>query len=285
MRLLVLSSVSIPEANRYLPDWRLLPRGFYVDLDRAEQRPDVVVCMSINRTQQAFDCLRRWPGIPFFVYHWDCYSWIWSRPRAGEYDYNRYGDLLKQANEIWVPSMCTSLQARKWWNVTCRVIHPCAPTWDDPNAKDEGYVLCTLRKLPDECDGWFERAVQELNIDHRMPNHGLRYEDYQKLVAGCRVIVSHYKEASTGGLSLLEAYHLGKRVLLTDSPWNGAVEFFGNRAVLFPHDNYPLFRDTLKNVMGNPGYVAPDHREWVREHFSDERMLGEILERLNAHIR
>lgn len=284
MKLLVLSSVSIPEAGRYLPDWSLLPMEFKVKFDHTDERPDAVVCMSVSRTSQAFDALRRWPGVPFFVYHWDCYSWIWTRPRPNEYDYDFYGRMLKQAHEIWVPSRCTALQAKQWWDVTCRVLRPSAPTWDAPNVKDGGYALCTLRRLPDECEGWFERACEELNLSYYRPNHALPYHRYQELVAGCRVVVSHYKEASTGGLTLLEAYHLGKKVLLTDSLWNGANEYFGDRAVHFPYDDYPVFRDTLGNVMQNSGYVAPDHREWVRENFSDERMLGEMLERLNANL-
>ena len=285
MKLLVCSGVSFPALNRFLPDWSLLGSEHSVSFDECTERPDAVLCMSINRVDHARYALGRWPDVPLFVYHWDCYSWVWTRPRPHEYNYQAYGELLKEARRIWVPSLCTALQAGKWWGVESKVVWPSCPYWDADQVEDRGYALCTLRAIPDDCVGWFEKTCQELNIPCVTPNHDLGNDNYRNVVENCRLIVSTYREASTGGLSLLEAYHLGKRVLISDSPLNGANEYFGRRASKFPYNDYIDFRERLRVLWQCPdSWEAPsDCKEWVEKNFNDQRMLNEILEDVHAN--
>jgi len=284
--LLVCSSVSIPGAGRYIPEWRYLdPSDYRVEFNVTEGKPDAIVCMSISSMLHAECAVKRWPYVPLYVYHWDCYSWVWTRPRAGEYDYHRYGRLLQQAREVWVPSLCTGLQANQWWGITNwhRILCSVPWVWDCSGISDEGYILCPLRRLPDNWVDEFSEACQELGLPFVMTSHSRSFQAYQDLVARCRFLVSHYEEASTGGLTLLEAYRLGKPCLINGSDLNGAKDYFGDRAEYFICGDRKNFRHKLKYLYHHPPLLPADHREWVEANFNDQRMLADILERIHAN--
>jgi hypothetical protein len=250
------------------------------------QRPDAIVVMGVGVMDTAFEAIERWPAVPLFVYHWDCYSWVWDNPRPHEYDYNRWGQLLRQAREIWVPSHAEQERTRDWWDLHSEVILSSIPYWEHNNVRDDGYALCTLRRLPDPWCDEFAKACSELGIPYNRPNHKLTYDAYQDLVAGCRFMVSHYDEASTGGLSLLEGYYHGKPCLITSSVRNGVRDYIGGgRSWEFQCGDHRHFRDLLQKMYEAPLIVADDHRQWVQRQFSDRRMMREMLERIRcAHF-
>jgi hypothetical protein len=281
MRILVLSKVSFPSANRYLPDWNQMT-NHEVFLNTMSSKPDAIVCMSVSAMKETWAALNAWPDTPLFCYNWDCYSWVWIRPREGEYDYRKYGELLSRAVEIWVPSECTGRQTALWWGLhNWKVIRSICPVWDYEYVRDDGFILCPLRKLPDHWCNEFEKACGELELPYKRPDHGLPYAEYKDMVASCKFLVSHFQEASTGGLTLLEGYYLGKPVLVSNSEWNGAQDYFGNRATYFRHDT---FKHWLSVMYDNPRPVPEDHRQWVIDNFSDKRMISDIEERINANI-
>jgi hypothetical protein len=286
MHLLVISKVSFPATNRYLPDWdEMRALGHTVSINESYSKPDAILCMSVSVMEEAWVAIAKWPESPLFCYNWDCYSWVWIRPRPGEYDYHRYGDLLRHAVEIWVPSDCTGQQTSLWWSLfNWKVIHSICPAWDYEYVRDDGFVLCPLRRLPDHWCGMFEVACKELNIPYKMTNHGLKWLEYQDLVASCRFLVSHFQEASTGGLTLLEGYAFGKHVLISDSRWNGAGEYFGNRGNYFRHGDFDHFKCMLELMYRSPHPMPDDHRQWVRDTFSDQKMVKDIEERIYAYI-
>lgn len=146
--------------------------------------------------------------------------------------------------------------------------------------KDGGYALCTLRHLPDACDTWFEQCCAELGIPFLRTDHNLDRAGYERAVAECRFLVSHYREASTGGLTLMEGYRLGKPVLLSDSRWNGARDYFGDRAVYFRGDDREDFKTALGTMHSAPSPVPPDCRQWVEREFSDTVMVEAMLGRM-----
>jgi len=118
-----------------------------------------------------------------------------------------------------------------------------------------------------------------------MTQHECSYEEYKDKVAGCRFLVSHLDELSTGGLSLMEGYYHGKPVLLSDSPWHGGRDYFGDRAVYFNHQSDTDFKLKLSQIYNNPElFVKSDHRQWVLENHTDELMQSRILERINQYI-
>lgn len=291
MNILVCSKISIPAKDRTLPAWEYTRSlGHKVTIEHPDdttERPDVVISMGVTIMEETFEAVKKWPGIPLFCYNWDCYEWVWTSPRPDEYDYRLYGELLRKATEVWVPSKCTAIRTQQWWPWVeeVRVILSSCPWWDHDDVSDKGYALCTLRKIPDPLWDSFERACIDLKIPYRLTDHGLTYEEYQDAVAGCRLLVSHFYEASTGGLTLMESYYHGKPCLLSDSKWHGGKDYMGDRAIYFNHESYDDFKNRLWETFNNPPKLdREDCRSWIMENFSDELMIDRMLERINAHL-
>lgn len=295
MNLLVLSRTSIPATGRTIPDWDALRAlGVKVRLEGPGDapgagRPDAIIAMGVGVMDEAFGALARFPGAPLFAYQWDTYAWHWSAPRPAtatfrEPDYRRWGELLGRAAEIWVPSECTGRRVTQWWGLAdWRVVLSACPWWDGPAVHDGGYALCALRRLPDPWDAAFEECCAEAGVPFRRTDHDLPYEEYQRVVAGCRFLVSHYYELSTGGLTLLEGHRLGKPVLLSDSQWHGGRDYFGGRAAYFRWGDRGDFKRALRRLWGEPPRPDPaECRAWVEANFGDARMCADVLARLVA---
>jgi len=289
MHILVCSKVSIPATDRTLPAWKYLrAMGHTVTVAhprRCPNPPDVIISMGVTVMAETFTALNKFPGVPLFCYNWDCYEWVWTNPRPGEYNYKRYGELLKLATEIWVPSNCTGERTTQWWGLDnwCSILSS-IPYWEHDNVRDGGYALCTLREIPDPQWDWFERACKELGIPYKMTMHERSYEEYQDAVAGCRFLVSHCHELSTGGLTLLEGYYLGKACLLNDSKWHGGKDYLQNRAAYFNSESFEDFKRQLSAMYVYCPKVSPDHKEYVTENFSDRDMINSMLERITAYV-
>jgi hypothetical protein len=289
MRILVLSKLSIPALNRTLPQWDYACECGHDVLvtdviDEAKSfSPDVIIAMGVGVLYQTEWAFKRWPNVKRLAYQWDRYSWAVKRPRPGEYDYNLWGELLKQCNEIWVPSECTGHQAAEWWGLTnWHVIRSCVPTWECSDVSDHGYALCTLREVPDDYWGLFERCCEELGIPYKMTVRDIPRAEYERDVAHCRFIVSHLREMSTGGLSLLEAYYHGKPVLMGNSPYHGGRDYFGERATYFQHDDAEDFKAKLFHMIQKPPKLdRAECRRWVSENFHDSVMVNQMLDRIS----
>lgn len=307
MHLLVVSRVSIPAKDRTLPAWEhLRSLGHEVTVEHPDsvptgRRPDAMVSMGISITDETFRALDRFPGVPLYCYNWDCYEWVWEPGREGraqayhpirnqgqqrEYDYVRYGGLLRRAREVWVPSACTGRRTEQWWGLrNWAVVLSACPWWDPapPNAvRDGGYALCTLREIPDPWWGVFERCCAGLGIPFKTTRHELDRAGYEDAVAGCRFLCAPLHELSTGGLTLLEGYRLGKPVLLSDSEWNGGRDYFGDRATYFRRGDEADFRAALRRMAAGDHPVRPDHREWVEANYNDRRMVEDMVARIRA---
>lgn len=281
MRILIITKVSIPAINATIPDWSSLP--FDYALNDTPWTPDAIISMGVGVMNETFEAIRKYPKAKLFCYNWDCYSWVWFRPRSGEYDYKKYGELLVKSTEVWVPSYCTGVQAELWWEIpSWQIIRSSCPWWEHSNIRDDGYILCTLRKIPDRWCDKFEQACEELQLPYKRPDHKLSYVEYKDMVAGCKFLVNHYMEASTGGLTLLEGYYHGKPCLLTNSIWNGAVEYFGIRANYFEHESFESFKIALRSMYEDTPEVGEDCKEWITTNYSSTRMIADMTRRLNA---
>lgn len=287
MIFLICSKISIPAKDRTLPCWeylRSLGHEVIVEHPGSEKitkTPDVIISMGVTIMEETFVAMQRFPAAPLYCYNWDVYAWVWSNPRPGEYDYRRYGDLLKLAKEVWVPSECTGHRTTQWYGLkNWSVILSACPWWDYPDTTDEGYALCCLREIPDPWWGKFEQACEELGIPYKMTQHECSYEDYQHAVAHCRFLCAPLYELSTGGLTLMEGYYLGKPCLISDSKWNGGVDYMGSRATYFDHGNSHDFKSQLLYMWESTPSVPTDHKEWIVNNFSDQRMVDDMLARI-----
>jgi len=272
MNLLVLET----RGERPLPLW-----------DRkCEGTPDAIVSMSISRMEDTYRATDKYPDAPLFAYNWDCYEWVWTNPRPGEYDYKRYGELLKLATEVWTPSHCTSERTEQWWGIknTHRILSAC-PYWDYEDVRDRNYVLCALREVPDPYWGRVEEACDDLGIPLIMTLHEATFEDYQRQVAQCKFIVSSLHELSTGGLTIMEGYYHGKNCLLSNSKWHGGIDYMGQRAHYFQHDDYNDLKDKLWSLyQDTPILHVKDCQNWIKENYSDQRMMDDMLKRISKYV-
>ena len=240
--------------------------------------------MGVTIMDETFEALVRFPGVPLYCYNWDCYEWVWKNPRPGEYDYVKYGTLLKLAREIWVPSECTGERTTQWWGLqNWSVVLSACPYWDHPNVRDGGYALCCLREIPDPWWGEFEECCEELGMVYKTPKHEKTYEEYQDLVAGCTFLCAPLYELSTGGLSLMEGYYLGKPCLISNSHWNGARDYMGSLPGVryFEHGNIQDFKNKLIEMYENPPKLDREScRNFIINNFSDKEMVDDMLARI-----
>lgn len=313
MNFLIVSRISIPAKDRTLPCWRhLRSLGHHVEVEHPDTtllngfEPDVLICMGVTIMNEAFRALERWPNAPLFVYQWDTYAWIWEPGQEGkqqakhisrpnEYDYVEWGKLLWRAQRVWVPSLCTGVRTTQWWGIPEagrnhgrvgweRILSAC-PWWDWPenDIRDDGYALMCLREIPDPWWGVFEECCAELKIPYRCTRHECSYQEYQEAVAHCRFLCAPLYELSTGGLSLMEGYYLGKPVLLSNSEYNGGRDYFGVRASYFKHGDREDFKSALRRMhdwFETPTWGRPDRdeqKQYITENFSDRRMVDDML--------
>tara|TARA_R110000824_G_scaffold172434_1_gene350281 strand:- start:16586 stop:17470 length:885 start_codon:yes stop_codon:yes gene_type:complete len=284
----VATQLSIPATKKCIPDWRLerTEHRFTMSFEEFPRvTPDAIVMMGVGAMRETEALILAFPNVPLFVYHWDCYSWTFTNPRPGEYDYKKYAELLRRAVEVWVPSATTRDQAMRYWSLPrhkFRRIHSAAPTWKPKRVIDNRYLLCCLRELPDPMWSAFEDICKRREIPYLMTGHEYNFEDYKKAVAECSGIVSHMNELSTGGLSILEAYAIGKPVLLNGHSLHGGRDYLGGRARYF----YGIedFEKQLVSMYKIPETVSPDSWDWVATEFSDARMIQRIAYRIENRI-
>ena len=257
--------------------------------DRFQGVPDAIISMSISVLEKTWELVKRFPGVPLYCYNWDCYQWIWSTPKSeldrlnlGFYEWDSYGELLKRSTEVWVPSKCTGHRTTQWWDINnWRVILSGVPLWYHP-AEDKGYVLCCLRKIPDPFYNNLVWACKELGIPCLHINHGLSASAYRQTLANCRFLVNHFYEASTGGLSLLEGYYLGKPCLVSSSKWNGASDYMMDRAEYFEADDWNHFKNRLASMYNHPVPVRSDHAAFIKDNFSCQVMVDNMIKRVKC---
>lgn len=246
--------------------------------------PDAICCMSISRMSIAEYACKLHPRAKLFVYNWDVYETVWTQPTG--YDYRAFGELCKQAAEVWVPSQCTADRTQEYYGVDAHVVLAYVDPLPVKSVRDKNYVLCALRQIPDRDWGLFEQACRAEGIRYHMTEHKLDWTAYIREVVNCTFVVSHCHELSTGGLTLLEAYALGKPVLLSDSPWHGGSDYFGDRASYFRAGDIASLRSALRRMWD---YRASQYRDtvndlrWVEDQYSAKRFAADLRERVRVH--
>ena len=244
----------------------------------AEDNPDIIIGMSISQMDKIWQAHRKYPQAKLINYSWDIYSWALSNPRPNEYNYQSYIELLKESDEVLVPSMAEYRRTEKLLKPKeMYVIQTYVPYWDYSDIQDKRYVLNPIREQPDRDWGLLEECCKELNIPCVSSMHTLSFPDYQKTVAHCSFLVSTLHELSTGGLSLVEGYYLGKPCLISDSTENGGKDYLLNRATYFKDGDKEDLKKKLLEMWNNTPKVRADHKEWVEEYYSALRMAKLII--------
>lgn len=243
-------------------------------IDELDGPVDGIFCGSIFTFPKVQTAKRRGLAAPVVHYNWDVYpSVIADNPRR----WMPYLMELQTCAGMLVPTSVVVKRTMehvqiKRWSVVAPPVHP----WD-AEASDCGYILNVMRRYTDQGFGMLERVCRERGFQYRqLDAHNLSDEQFHATVAGASVLVSPSYDASTGGLTLLEGYRLGKPVLVSDSPYNGAKELFGSRCATYRWNSESDLAEKLKA----PLPAAPDAKQWVESRFSDERFAMEVCREL-----
>lgn len=244
-----------------------------------DNKCDLVFCGSFFYFGYVQEALKDF-DIPVAHYNWDLYPFNIENIR----DDVGYGDkwrrYVEELNErdcvIIVPSKCTTDRTTEFVGKPSVVIKSSVRTFTHP-VKDGRYVLNCMRGYPDPNRIAVEQACKELRIPFINTGNNLEWDDYKKIVAECSFIVSAQYEASTGGLSALEAYALGKRVLLSNSPRHGGIDYFGDKARYFTWDSMDSLKYMIQKMWKESSKTdIAAQRHWVETEYSEDKMALEL---------
>ena len=224
-------------------------------------------------------------------YVWDCYTWASRFNSAGvkcggSFDLDLAREVFRNCDHIFVPNEGTQNTVLSSLGIDSEVLSPFTRFFDYPSIKDCNYVCIAHRPyiLDPTCD-WGRRACRELEIPYIWNKENKGYSDFfknkdnfERLLGECSFIVSTKFEASTGGMSLLEAHNLGKPVLTSNSRFNGATDIFGERAQYFEYNSYSDLKENLLLLWTErPKLDIVDCQEFCKN-FTGDKMAQRIIE-------
>lgn len=220
----------------------------------------------------------QYPNIKTIMYVWDLYPWT---------SYSKEYDNIKDYTEIWTPSKEVILRLKEIYSINknkCKVIKCYTKFFDSKptNDKEDKFIYHCVRDYNDPNYGFINRACDELKLKLLRSYHNLSQEQYRNAVLNCAFLVTEYKEASTGGLTLLEGYYHGKNVLLSDSKYQGGNDYFGDRAYYFKDENFEDFKEKVQmlwDIKDEPVDLE-DRRKFCKKYTIDA-MVSRIINRLN----
>lgn len=240
---------------------------------------EAIILGSITYQDLAIKAKQMFPDIPLITYCWDFYNWAWDGKNKG-YDWVKYRKVLEMSQLVLVPSCAQKLRLKELFDIDSTVVHASVLTYNH-DTLDGGYVLDPVRNYPDENLGWVEKACGELKIPYVHTEHGLGQELFRKTVSECTFMTCAYREASTGGLTLIEGLWNGKASLVSDSPFMGAVDYLGDYGYYFKHDSYEDLKEKLKQLWElRPQANKRKVRPYIKRKFSAKVFAQQLEEAL-----
>ena len=224
--------------------------GYTVLDNDCDRDVDVVLVKSVIKMGDSIKIRRMFPKIPVIEYVWDVYSWALETPRPNEYDYDSYKKLCEESLEVWVPSRAVQNSLKDNWGMDSLVFKSYFPVKPYDKPFDRGYAFQGLRINPDRHMDWFERACKETGIPYKMtnPDFPMEEQEYRETLSGARMYVSPIYEMSTGGMFLFEGAMWEKPILVSNSKYMGAIDYFGDSIAYFQWDDFEDLKDKLTKV-------------------------------------
>ena len=239
------------------------------------EEADVLYLASIFKLNEAMNLKAQFKK-PIVVYCWDYYLW-----NHGKGLWPTYATFLKHADLIIVPSKAQQLRLKTLLDLESVVVKTGIPIYQE-EVTDGNYVLDPVRYYPEENEKWAEQAAQELGIPLIHSEHQYSAPEFQKLVANCTFLTCAYREASTGGLSLMEGLQLGKPSLVSNSPYMGAVDYLGDKGYYFQYDDFEDLKKQMKMLWETrPKVDAKTHME----EFSYQNMAKNLCEAIQNLLK
>ena len=226
---------------------------------------------------------KKFPNVPIINLVLDFYKSVWTCPNPHGYDFELYKKYMSISKELWCLSEEVVLRMKEEGIKTkCKVIRIWARLFEYQNEIiDKRYILQPMRAY--KCDKnfqWLKKACIELQIPLAEPNHQFSESKLQQAIAECSFIVCEYHEASTGGLTLLEGYRLGKPVVISNSKYMGARDYFGDKAIYFDDSSYEEFKKTIKQTWDNTPKLDVTECRNHTDKFTKENMVSKMIEQM-----
>lgn len=247
---------------------------------------DVTLCGTIWQSERVKEA-----GLPYVHYCWDLYPWQ-IEGRSIEcwksYLWGPYLTQLRDAAAIVVPGKSTAERVKEYVGRESTVVHAPVKPWPAPSLSREKGVVDVMRKYPDPNRHAVRDACRRLGVPWLETGAGLSWEFFQHVVSHASVLASVYFEASTGGLTLLEGYALGKPVILCNSPYSGTAEYFpdgtpNTRKVQW--DDPKELEEAVLAMHSAKPHSKKNALDWVKETYSDTNFakgLLKVLERVTT---
>lgn len=280
MKISLLKPPSAPNGvlDQWVPEFE--KRGVEVLINYIDETCDFILCSSHSQTDKMVAAHKAYPDIPIINYHWDIYEWH----KKQHYDWDLYGKYLAKSIDIWCPSEEVILRTEEYFGLgsLCHIIKTFARFFEYDDVQDKRYVFQPMRAYHhDRNYGWTQKACKELGIPLVESMHKLSQEDFEKTIAHCSFLLCEYYEASTGGLTLLEGHRLGKEVLVCDSDYMGARDYFGDRAHYFKHDDYEDFKKQILHLWDSKSSLDRQDCEKFTDQYSLDLMVDKMTQRLH----
>lgn len=235
----------------------------------------LIYCASIFVMKNAKEALGL-KKLPLVVYCWDYYLWSHEKQNMSG-DWKEYAEFLASADLIIVPSSTQQRRLKELLGLDSEVVLSGVTTFEH-TTRSGNYIVEPVRHYPEENDLWAEQAAKELGYYFIHSEHQYAPEDFKDLISNCRFLVSTFREASTGGLTLPEALWLGKPSLVSDSPYMGAVDYLGPYRTTFKYDSFKDLKKKMKEMWENPPqYDIPTVRKFISENLTYDIMAKKLL--------
>lgn len=254
----------------------------YCELTPPEEA-DIIYCGSIAKMQTA-TVVQELTKKPLATFCWDYYLWAHNGVQQN-FNWKRYQQFLNTCDLVFVPSTTQQKRLKELLNVDSIVVHSGVTVFDH-EVSDQGFILDPVRYYPEENRDWAEKAAKELGIPFVHSEHQFTFEEYKKLVATCTFMTSCFREASTGGLSLVEGLYLGKPSLISNSPYQGANDYVGEFATKFQFDDYEDLVDKMSFMWKNRVQLdTATTRKYIKQNFTYDLMSKKICEHFKRLLK
>lgn len=254
-------------------DGQLEAMGKAFDLVSPEEC-DVLYCASVAKVRSALSLKRSFPDKLLVTYCWDYYKWVHDG-QNDQFAWREYREFLKMCDLVLVPSDGQKLRLKELLGIDS-VVCECSVNFYEHDTKDGNYVLDPVRDYPEENLGWVEKACSELNIPYIHTEHGYTEEEFRKLVSECTFMTCAYREASTGGLTLMEGLYNGKMSLVSNSPYMGASNYIGDLGYYFQYDDFQDLKRKIWFLWENRKTVPRDIARKHCSYFTHDAFISRI---------
>ncbi len=262
-------------------------RGIEILLNSCSDDCDFILSMNgLSQANSIKEATHVFPNIKSISYVWDLYPWT---EYAVDHDY------IQNLTELWVPSHEVKLRLNQIYKIDyskIQVIKTYVEFFEDENNEltNNGFIFHPVRDLPFDPNYKFCQNICE-NLDIPYVGSGNKdsdeskpsFEQYKTNVLTCAFLTTEYMEASTGGLTLLEGYYHGKNVLVSDSKYMGADDYFGYRAYYYKDGDIEDYKNKIQMLLEKSKEPVTDleDRKKFCEQYRIDNMVNQIINRLN----